>query len=133
MEARLDFDSLRRIQLLALRNGNWNRLAWMQRALYKACLWYVHMRGLIMSSRVVRLLQKVVEKLQTSRHSRILEIGRQKSRELDSICSSRGVFSWCPSLRTWFQEESYLLYIGLLQKNNAIIRVARYPRSYVND
>ena len=123
MEARLDFYSLRRIQMRALRNGHWNRLAWIQRAFYKACLWYIHARGLITSSHVARLLQEVVEKLQTNSHSRVLEIGRWKSRELSSICSRRGVFSWCPSLQAWLREGSYLIYIGLLQKNNVFTPV----------
>ena len=114
MTTSLDFELLRRFHSLGLRNRLWNRLTCIQRAFYKASMWYTRTRGNLVNYKIVKMLTDIIWKLKTTGRDYTFVFGQYRAEEIRSVCMQKGVFSWCPRLRIWLNEGSYVTYQGLL-------------------
>jgi CRISPR/Cas system CSM-associated protein Csm2 small subunit len=78
-----------------LRNGNWRKLIFLNKALFRALLWYAKHRGNIVNTSLVEKLSALVEKLKETKGMRIFKKGFERSIEMLNKCEE-GVFVWAP-------------------------------------
>ena len=93
-----------------LRNGNRRKLYGVEKALYRAALWYVRVRGAIMNETLVGMLSVLVDKLKATKGARIFKRGYEKAVEL--LNKGEGIFAWAPSLRGWLKDPDYVFWLG---------------------
>ena len=103
-----------------LRNGNWRKLSRLEKALYRVTLVYAKIKRKIVNSNLVREILKILEKLRSSLASKVFNVGLERVRELLTLYERKGVFKWCPQLREWLLDPSYILWLGVNQYNNII-------------
>ena len=113
------YEGMRRLQLQGFRNGCWRRLSGVERAFFRASMWYARVRGRIVSARVVGLLCGILERLRRSVGSRLYGAGELRVRELSLAFAGKNVFGWCPRLEGWLREDRYILYLGVLWANSS--------------
>jgi len=113
------YEAMHRLQLQGFRNGCWRRLSGVERAFFRASMWYMRVRGKIVSARVVGLLYGILERLKSSVGLRLYGAGELRVRELSSAFVGNAVFSWCPRLEAWLREDRYILYLGVLWMNSS--------------
>ena len=82
-----------------MRNGNWKRLRFVDKALYRAAMWYVKRGGSIVGKMLVEKLSLLVERLKETKGMRILKRGFEKALEMLENGEEKGVFVWAPRLR----------------------------------
>ena len=98
------------------RNGNWKRLNRLQKALYRAALWYAKYRGsIIVNGELVEKLSRLVEKLKETKGMRIFKRGFERALKVLEEGEERGVFAWAPRLRSWLREPDYIFWLGTLR------------------
>ena len=92
------------------RNGNWRKLRRLEKALYRASLWYSKIRGGIINEKLVRMLSVLVAKLKETKGARVFKRGYEKA----VVLLSRGesIFAWAPSLREWLKDPDYVFWLG---------------------
>jgi hypothetical protein len=95
-----------------LRNGSWRRLDRLEKAFYRATLWYAKVKGEILSSRIISMLLGIAEKLRETLSVRIFRVGLDRAEKMAEALEA-GVYNWCPSLRVWLREPSYVFWLGL--------------------
>jgi len=93
-----------------LRNGNWRKLRRVEKALYRAALWYSRVRGAIMNETLVGMLSVLVDKLKVTSGARIFMRGYNKAVEL--LNKGEGIFAWAPSFRGWLRDPDYVFWLG---------------------
>jgi len=96
----------------SLRNGNWRHLNPLDKALYRASLWYAKHRGSIVNAALVEKLQGIVERLKETNGRRIFEKGFKKARELLGKIEENGIFTWAPQLKHWLKDHDYIFWLG---------------------
>jgi hypothetical protein len=94
-----------------LRNGAWFKLPRLQKALYKAALFYAKHKGKIINTELITQLHNIIEKLLTPK-LRILRKGFEKARNLIEAYK-KGYLSWCPELLEWLTDKNYTFWLGL--------------------
>jgi len=110
----LTYEELRRCWVKGLRNGNIRKLNRLQKALYRACLMYARKVGRIVNEFLVGQLRPIVETLKTTFKIQALRAGLERLRAMLSSSLSK----WAPQVRVWAREESYILWLGLLEINS---------------
>lgn len=95
-----------------LRNGNWKKLSFLDRALFRASLWYAKHRGIIVKASLVEKLLALVEKLKETKSMRIFKRGFGKAIEMFETCEEKGVFTWAPQLKDWLEDHDYIFWLG---------------------
>ena len=113
----LTYEELMRCWVKGFRNGNIRKLNRLQRALYRACLMYARKVGRIVNEFLVGQLRPIVETLKTTFKTQALRAGLERLRAMLSTPLSK----WAPQLRVWAHEESYVLWLGLLEMNSSKI------------
>ncbi|RJS80395.1 hypothetical protein CW713_07705 [Methanophagales archaeon] len=93
-----------------LRNGNWRKLRRVEKALYRAALWYSRVQGAIMNETLVGMLSVLVDKLKETSGARVFIRGYEKAVEL--LNKGEGIFAWAPSLRGWLKDPNYVFWLG---------------------
>jgi hypothetical protein len=93
-----------------LRNGNWRKLHRVEKALVRASLWYLRIRGTIRNIKLTEMLSVLVDKLKMTSGARILKRGHEKAAAL--LNNGEGIFSWAPSLRGWLKDPDYVFWLG---------------------
>jgi len=58
-----------------LRNGNWRRLSFLDKSLYRASLWYSKYRGEIVNELLAEKLSELIKRLKETRATRIFGRG----------------------------------------------------------
>ena len=96
----------------SLRNGNWRHLNPLDKALYRASLWYAKHRGSIVNASLVEKLMGLVERLKETKGMKIFERGFKKAVEMLKKGEETGVFAWAPSLRHWLNDPDYIFWLG---------------------
>lgn len=99
----------------ALRNGNWRKLNPLDKALYRASLWYAKYRGGIVNPALVEKLLGVIERLKETKGMRIFKIGFEKAAKLLEKGEETGVFVWAPQLRYWLKNPDYIFWLGTMR------------------
>jgi hypothetical protein len=91
-----------------LRNGNWRKRNSLDKALYRASLWYAKRRGSIVNASLVEKPLGLVERLKETKGMRIFERGFKKAVEMLRKCEEQGqeqgVFTWAPQLKEWLRD-----------------------------
>ena len=95
------------------RNGNWRKLSKIEKALYMASLSLAKMRGKIVNSRLVLELQNIIDKIKDTAGKRLMKSAYQRATELYERYVAIGLFQWAPRVRSWFDDPSYILWLGL--------------------
>ena len=90
-----------------MRNGSWKRLKFLDKALYRASLWYTKRLGGIVNGTLVEKLLGLVERLKETKGMRIFKRGLKKAAKLLEEGEEKGVFAWAPKLRHWLKEPDY--------------------------
>ena len=98
----------------SLRNGNWRHLNPLDKALYRASLWYAKHRGSIVNTLIVEKLLALVEKLKETKGMRIFKRGFEKAIEMLEK-GEEEVFSWAPQLKHWLKDPDYIFWLGTVR------------------
>jgi hypothetical protein len=91
-----------------LRNRNWRRLNPLDKALYRASLWYAKPCGSIVNALLVEKLLALVERLKETKGMKIFKKGFKKAVELFEKCEENGIFAWAPRMRDWLKDPDYI-------------------------
>jgi hypothetical protein len=97
-----------------LRNGNWRHLDPLDKALYRASLWYAKHQGGIVNASLGKKLLALVEKLQETRGMRVFKKGFRKAIELLKK-GEKEVFAWAPQLKDWLKDPDYIFWLGTVR------------------
>ena len=95
------------------RNGGWRRLSRGEKGYFKVAVWYAKIKGRIVNARVVGLLQAIIEKIKATRSLQILQAGTAKAWKM--LTQNSEVFKWCPTLRVWLLDRTYVFWLGLTE------------------
>jgi hypothetical protein len=102
-----------------LRNGNWRHVNRLDKALFRASLWYLKQRskrdgnGSIVNALLVEKLSALAEKLKETKGMRIFERGLKKAvKLLEKSEEGEGVFTWAPQLKYWLRDPDYIFWLG---------------------
>ena len=98
------------------RNGNWKKLARMEKALYRAALAYMSGDRKIVSESVVNKLLIIIKKLLETPSQRIFKRGFEKAvwliREMVGLRRSSVLLS---ALNNWLRNPDYIFWLGTVQ------------------
>lgn len=97
------------------RNGNWRRLRFLDKALYRAAMWYAKHGGSIVNGLLVKKLLKLLEKLNETKGMRIFKRGYEKAVAMLQQGEEKGMFAWAPSLRYWLKDPDYIFWLGTVR------------------
>jgi len=98
-----------------LRNGNWRKLRFMDKALYRAAMWYAKRRCIVNGELMEKLLG-FIEKLKETKGMRIFKRGFEKAVEMLEKGEEKGVFAWAPSLKKWLKDPDYIFWLGTVRQ-----------------
>ena len=97
----------------SLRNGNWRHLNPLDKALYRASLWYAKHRRSIVNVALVEKLMGLVERLKETKGMKIFKKGFKKAVEmLKKGEEEERVFTWAPQLKGWLKDPDYIFWLG---------------------
>jgi hypothetical protein len=87
----------------------------LDKALYRASLWYTkRLRGIVNETLVKKLLV-LVKRLGESKGMRIFKKGLKKAVNLLETGEETGVFVWAPRLRHWLKDPDYIFWLGTVR------------------
>lgn len=98
-----------------LRNGNWRKLIFLDRALLRASFWYAKHHRIIVNVALTEKLSALVAKLKETKGMRIFKRGFEKAVKLLDNGEEKGVFVWAPSLRQWLKDPDYIFWLGTVR------------------
>ena len=98
-----------------LRNGNWHKLDRLERALYRASLWYAQIQSVIVNDLVVSKLSLLMDQLTETKGARIFKRGLKIAREMLEKYEENGVFIWAPQWKEWLKDPDYIFYLGVME------------------
>jgi len=99
-----------------LRNGNWRKLNFLDKALFRASLWYAKHRGSIVNTALVEKLLAFAERLKETKGMRIFKRGFEKAvKMLEKSEEEGGVFTWAPQLKHWLKDPDYIFWLGTVR------------------
>jgi len=96
-----------------LRNGNWRKLGFLDKALFRAAMWYAKRGVSIVNEMLVEKLLGLIARLKETRGMRIFKRGFEKAVEMLDKGEENGIFVWAPRLRYWLKEPDYVFWLGL--------------------
>jgi len=94
------------------RNGNWRKLNRIEKALYMASLSLAKMRGRIVNLNLVLKLRGIIGRLRETAGTRLMMSAYQRAIKLYDSFTATGLFEWAPKVRSWFNDPSYILWLG---------------------
>ena len=98
-----------------LRNGNWRKLRFLDKALFRAAMGYTKRNGSIVNRMLVEKLLGLIEKLKETKGMRIFKRGFKKAVAMLEKGEEKGVFVWAPSLRHWLKDPDYVFWLGTVR------------------
>ena len=98
-----------------LRNGNWRKLRFLDKALYRAAIGYAKHSGSIVNGLLVEKLLGLIEKLKETKGMRIFKRGFERAAEMLEKGEEKGVFVWAPSLKRWPKDLDYVFWLGTVR------------------
>jgi len=98
-----------------LRNGNWRKLRFLDKALYRAAIGYAKRGRSIVNGMLVEKLLGLIERLKETKGMRIFKRGFEKAVELLEKGEENGMFVWAPSLRYWLKDPDYVFWLGMVR------------------
>ncbi|MCD6456233.1 MAG: hypothetical protein J7K81_05530 [Methanophagales archaeon] len=98
-----------------LRNGNWRKLRFLDKALFRAAMGYAKRGRSIVNGLLVEKLLELAARLKETRGMRIFKRGFEKAVEMLEKGDEKGVFVWAPSLRYWLKDPGYVFWLGTVR------------------
>jgi hypothetical protein len=98
-----------------LRNGNWRKLRFLDKALFRAAMGYAKRGRSIVNEMLVEKLLALIEKLKETKGMRIFRRGLKKAVEMLEKGEENGVFVWAPSLKKWLKDRDYVFWLGTVR------------------
>ena len=98
-----------------VRNGNWRKLRFLDKALFRAAMGYTKRSGSIVNRMHVEKLLELVARLKETRGMRIFKRGVRKAVEMLEKGEENGVFVWAPSFRYWLMDPDYVFWLGTVR------------------
>ena len=98
-----------------LRNGNWRKRNFLDKALFRASLWYAKHRGSIVNMALAEKLSALIENLKETKGMRIFKRGFKKAVEMLRKYEEKGVFSRPPQLKDWLKDPYYIFWLGTVR------------------
>ena len=95
-----------------LRNGNWRKLRFLDKALFRAAMGCAKRGRSIVNGLLVEKLLGLIEKLKETKGMRIFKRGYAKAVAMLDRGEEKGVFVWAPRLRYWLKEPDYIFWLG---------------------
>ena len=95
----------------SLRNNNWRKLNFLDKALYRASLWYAKYRGNIVNTPHIGKLLALVERLKETKGMKIFKRGFKKAIEMLDKSEEKGIFAWAPQMRNWLKDPDYIFWL----------------------
>jgi len=83
----------------------------MDKALYRASLWYAKHRGGIVNTVLMKKLSSLIEKLKETKGMRIFKRGFKKAVKLLEEGEEKEVFVWVPRLKDWLKDPDYIFWL----------------------
>jgi hypothetical protein len=71
------------------------------------------MRVIIVNSKLILHLQSIIDKLRDTAGDRLMRTSYEKAVRLYERFKAVGLFEWAPQVRSWFNDPSYILWLGL--------------------
>ncbi|MEM3507498.1 MAG: hypothetical protein QW589_03730 [Candidatus Bathyarchaeia archaeon] len=109
----IDYSMLKGLLIIGLRRKAWARLDKLEKSFLKACLVFTKSNGRIKSLKIILQIAKITLKLLSSMNAMIIKAGKAKAQALLKLYGLNNVFKFCPSLKEWLKEPSYIIYLGL--------------------
>ena len=98
-----------------LRTGNWRKLRFLDKALYRAAIGYAKRGGSIVNGKLVEKFLGLIERLKETKGMRIFKRGFEKAVEMLERGEEKGVFLWAPKLREWLRDPDYIFWLGTVR------------------
>jgi len=98
-----------------LRNGNWRKLRFLDKALYRAAMGYAKHGRSIVNEKLVEKLLELVARLKETRGMRIFKRGYAKAVAMLDRGEEKGVFVWAPRLKDWLKDPDYIFWLGMVR------------------
>ena len=111
----LNYDELFTGFKKGMRNGNWKRLRFLDKALYRATMWYLKHGGSVVNEMLLEKLSALVERLKETKGMRIFKRGFEKAIAILGEGEEREVFTWAPQLKYWLKDPDYIFWLGTVR------------------
>lgn len=98
-----------------LRNGNWRKLRFLDKALFRAAMGYAKRGVSIVDEMLLEKLLGLAARLKETKGMRIFKRGYEKAVVLLEKGEEKGVFVWAPSLRCWLRDPDYIFWLGTVR------------------
>ena len=98
-----------------MRNGNWRKLNFLDKSLFRAAMMYLRHHGNIVNEMLVKKLLGFIEMLKETKGMRIFRRGYEKAAALLQQGEEKGIFAWAPSLRHWLKDSDYIFWLGTVR------------------
>ena len=95
-----------------LRNGNWRRLRFLDKALFRAAMGYAKRGRSIVNGLLVEKLLELAARLKETKGMRIFKRGFKRAVELLQQGEENGMFAWAPRLKDWLKDPDYIFWLG---------------------
>lgn len=112
----ITYEELRAGFKKGLRSRNWKKLRAIDKALYRAAMWYAKRSGSIVNAALVEKLFVLVEKLKETKGMRVFRRGVKKAAKLLEEGEGAEVFVWAPQLKQWLRDPDYIFWLGAVKK-----------------
>ena len=110
----IDYFELKCVWVKACRNGNIRKLNPFERGLFRACLTYTKLNGIIINKTVLDMLKRLIEVLTTTPRREALKQGFEKVKSLVKNSLLIKVF---PKILDWIKNLDYIMYLGFMEIN----------------
>ena len=87
----------------------------MDKALYRAAMWYAKRGRSIVNGLLVEKLLELVEKLKETSGMRVFRRGYKKAGEMLEKGEEKGVFVWAPRLKDCLRDPTYIFWLGVVR------------------
>ena len=99
-----------------LRNGNWKKLRFLDKALFRAAMGYARRGRSIVNGLLVEKLLGLAARLKETRGMRIFKKGFERAAEMLDRGEEKGVFVWAPRLKDWLRDPAYIFWLGTARR-----------------
>ena len=110
----ITYEELKKCWIKGFRNGNIRKLDRLQKALYRACLVYARKVGKVINDFLIAQLKPLIERLKFTFRLEASKAGVKKARKM--LLSP--LIKWVPQVRVWIREQSYIIWLGLMELNS---------------
>jgi hypothetical protein len=110
----IDYFELKGVWVKAYRNVNIRKLNAFEKGLFRACLTYTKLNGVIVNKTVLDMLRRLIEILTITPRREALKQGFEKVKSLVKNNLLTKIF---PKILDWVKDLDYIVYLGFMEIN----------------